>query len=305
MSRYALPPARRAFVLLAVAFAGPALAQRNAPGGTVVSGGVSGYYQFDTDRDGGGGFNVTGALGSVEALHQLTPQLGVGLSVRYDYEHWSFSGGSNTFARGPWGDVNRPGAGFVLVYSPSPDLNFMAAPTAQWAFESGASTGDALIGGATFSATKVFSRDLTLGLGVGAFDELEETRIFPFVVVRWQISERLRLANPFRAGPAGGAGLELSYRIDDAWEVAAGGTWRSYRFRLDRDGPYPGGIGESRSVPLFAKASWAMSTDTRVDFYAGALVGGRLEVMDPNGNGVASEDYDVAPIAGITWRTRF
>lgn len=305
MACHALRPTRRALILLAIAFAGPALAQRIPPGGTVVSGGVSGYYQFDTDRDGGGDFNVTAALGSMDVLHQWSPQLGVGFSLRYDYEHWSFSGGNSTFAQGPWGDVNRPGTGLLFVYTPSPDLNFIAAPTAQWAFESGASTGDALIWGAIFSATKVFSPDLTLGLGVGVFDELEETRAFPFLAVRWQINDRLRLANPFRAGPAGGAGLELSYRIDDAWEVAAGGTWRSSRFRLDRDGPYPGGIGESRSVPLFARASWAVSRDTRIDFYAGALVAGKLEVMDPNGNGVASEDYDAAPIAGITWRTRF
>jgi hypothetical protein len=305
MSRLALPLARLTVALLAGMLAGPALAQRTPPGSTVVSGGVSGFYQFDTDRDGGGDFNVAGALASVDVLHQLTPQLGMGLAIRYDYENWGFSGGNDVFANGPWNDVQRPSVGLSFVYTPSTDLIFAVVPTAQWAFETGASTGDALIGGAILSATKVFSPDLTVGIGVGAFDELEETRVFPFFVVRWQINERLRLANPFRAGPAGGAGLELVYRIDDAWEIAAGGTWRSYRFRLDRDGPYPGGIGESRSVPLFARASWALSTDTRLDFYAGALVAGKLEVMDPNGNEVASEGYDPAPIAGVTWRTRF
>jgi hypothetical protein len=304
MPCHSLPSVRHAVLLIALASAGPAIAQRDLPSGTVVSGGVSAYHQFDTDRDGGGDFNVTGALGSIDVLHPFSPQLRVGLSLRYDYENWDFSGGSQTFARGPWDDVNRVGTGIPFLYTPSPDWLVAFVPTAQWAFESGASTGDALIAGATLFAAKTFSPDLTLGLGVGAFDELEETRAFPFVVVRWQINERLLLANPFRAGPAGGAGLELSYRADDAWEFAAGGTWRSYRFRLDRDGPYPGGIGESRSVPLFARASWAPTKDTRVDFHAGVLVGGKLKVMDRDGNDIASEGYDAAPMVGITWRTR-
>ena len=92
----------------------------------------------------------------------------------------------------------------------------------------------------------------------GDLREIDETKAFPFVLVDWRINDRLRLANPTQAGPAGGAGLELAWTLDDRWEIAGGGAWRTYRFRLDRNGPTPDGIGESRGVPLFLRTSYAV-----------------------------------------------
>ena len=283
----------------------PAPAQRLPVGTTVPSGGVAAYYEFETGLDQGGEFSVTGVLASLDVLHQFTPAFAAGISVRYGYEDWDFNGTPGAFGNTPWGDIHRPSVGFVFTYAPDDDLRFLAVPTVQWAYERGASTGDALMGGAIFAATRRFSPTLSLGLGVGVFDELDKTQVFPFVLVDWQINERLRLGNPFRAGPAGGAGLELAYTFSDAWEVAAGGTWRSYRYRLDRDGPYPDGIGESRGVPLFLRTSYSVTRDARLDFLAGVVVGGKLKVMDRNGNDIAEDDYDAAPIVGITLRTRF
>jgi len=283
----------------------PTLAQRIPVGTTVPSGGVAAYHEFETGLDQGGDFSVTGALASLDVLHQFTPAFAAGVSLRYGYENWDFNSTPGAFGNTPWGDIHRPSVGFVFTYAPNDDLRFLAVPTVQWAYEQGASTGDALMGGAIFAATRRFSPTLSLGFGVGVFDELDKTEVFPFVLVDWQINERLRLGNPFRAGPAGGAGLELAYTFSDTWEVAAGGTWRSYRFRLDRDGPYPDGIGESRGVPLFLRTSYSVTRDARLDFLAGVVVGGKLKVMDRNGNDIAEDDYDAAPIVGITLRTRF
>jgi hypothetical protein len=283
----------------------PALAQRIPVGTTVPSGGVAAYHQFETGLDQSGDFSVTGVLGSLDVLHQFTPTFAAGVSLRYGYENWDFAGAPSAFGGAPWGDVHRPSVGFVFTYAPDDEWRFLAVPTVQWAYEQGASTGDALTGGAVFAATRKFSPTLSLGFGVGVFDDLEKTQAFPFVLIDWQINERLRLGNPFRAGPAGGAGLELAYTFNDAWEVAAGGTWRSYRFRLDRDGAYPGGIGESRGIPLFLRTSYAVTRDARLDLLAGVVVGGKLTVMDPDGNDIAEDEYDAAPIVGITLRTRF
>ncbi|HEX4885559.1 MAG TPA: DUF6268 family outer membrane beta-barrel protein [Casimicrobiaceae bacterium] len=293
-----------AVAIAAIVLAVPAHAQRVAPGVTLVSGAVTGFAQLDTGLDRGGDVEVTGAIASVEAYRQFDARFGAGLAVRYDYEDWSFAG-ANAFGGAPWGTLHRPSLALPLVWTPMTDVAVGVTPTLQWSFERGASSSDALIAGALLSATRTFSRDLTLGLGVGVFDDLEETRAFPLVVVNWRIDDRWRLGNPFRAGPAGGAGLELAYAVNDAWEVAAGGTWRSARFRLDRDGIAPGGIGESRSVPLFVRASWQASRDVRLDVHAGAAVGGKLILMDAEGRELVEEDVDTAPILGITLRTRF
>lgn len=113
------------------------------------------------------------------------------------------------------------------------------------------------------------------------------------------------MANPFPAGPAGGAGIELVYAPNDAWEFAAGGTWRTYRFRLDRVGPVPNDIAESRDVPLFARATYRFTRDMRLDAHAVALLGGKLTVMDSDGNDVARDEFGTAPLLGITLSSRF
>lgn len=300
------------FRFTAVAFAAtlsvfpvlPVDAQRPPEGSTVLSGGVSAYWQFETDLDRGGTAEVGGAIATVTVFRQHTPTFGAGFALRYDYERWTFSGTPAAFGAAPWDDLHRPTLGLPVVFAAAQDLTLAVTPTVQWSYEQGASTGDSLIAGALLSATRRFSSDLALGLGVGVFDDLEETRAFPFVVVNWRIDDHWRLGNPFRAGPAGGAGLELAYRANEAWEFGTGGTWRSARFRLDETGPSPGGIGESSSIPLFLRATWQPSRDVRLDFHAGAAVGGKLTLMDPQGRDLVEDDIDPAPFVGITLRSR-
>ncbi len=283
----------------------PAGAQQLPVGSTVPSAGITGVAQFDADLDGGGKVKMAGVFANASVYHQFTPEFGAGLGVRYDFEDWSFSGLNTPLGREPWSQINRPSLSFPMTWSPSPEWSFGLTPTVQWAYEDGASAGDAVVAGAVVSATRTFSRDLRLGLGVGVYDDLDELKAFPFLVVNWRIDDRWRLANPFRAGPTGGAGLELIYQVNDAWEVAGGGTWRKERFRLNEDGLSPGGIGEWSSIPLFARASWLATRDVRLDFLAGVAVAGKLKLMDPDGNDVAEDDYDPAPFLGITLRTRF
>ena len=78
-----------------------------------------------------------------------------------------------------------------------------------------------------------------------------------------------------------------------------------YRFRLNDSGPAPSGVGENRFIPLFARISRKLGPQTRIDFYAGASVYGRLSVDDANGNGFAQDDYKTAPAIGITLAHRY
>lgn len=296
--------------LLAIAFAAlampatGALAQRLPVGATVTSASITGYAQLDADIDGGGDFHGSGVFAIGSVLRQFTPELTAGLTLRYDYEDWKFSG-SSAFGAAPWGQINRPSVGATLVYATDAGLSFTALPSVQWAYESGASTGDALNWGAIFAVSKTYSKDLTLGIGMGAYREIDKNKVFPVVLVDWRIDDRLRLANPVQAGPAGGAGLELAWTLDDRWEFAGGGAWRTYRFRLDRNGPTPDGIGEKESIPLLARATWRPTSASRLDFYAGVALAGKLTVYDQDNNELVSRDVDPAPLLGLTFQTRF
>lgn len=280
-------------------------AQTLPVGATVVSVSITPIAQLDAGLDRGGDFHGTGVIAGASVLRQFTPSFAAGINVRYDHESWSFASPAAFGGTAPWRNVHRPGLGLTLSWEGGSGWRAVAMPSVQWAYESGASTGDAVNWGAVLAVSKTYAKDLTLGLGAGVFREIDENRVFPIVLVDWRLSDRWRLANPFTAGPAGGAGLELIHTPGDRWEFAGGGTWRSYRFRLDRDGPTPGGIGEKRQVPVYVRASYKAGPASRLDLVAGVALAGRLVVNDRDDRELVSEDFDPAPILGVTFQTRF
>jgi Domain of unknown function (DUF6268) len=141
--------------------------------------------------------------------------------------------------------------------------------------------------------------NLSIGFGAGVFYRLKETRFFPSLIVSWKITDRLRLGNSYRLGVTGPAGLELSYKLDDNWEVAAGGGNRSSRFRLDENGSTPGGIGENSSWPVYARVGRKLGSVFRLDLYGGAAFRGSMKLQDLNGNDIHSIDYNTTPIVGF------
>ena len=261
-------------------------------------------WQGSADLDQGGDFKAWAALvrggtsGPIGGGHRA------GVTLTYDYYDFDFSG-RNTFGAGPWNIVQRLGVAVPFVFQGPNDWSFGLTPSVDWFRENGASWGDSAAYGAYVSATKTFAPDKRLGFGVGVFSRIEETSVFPIVIVDWRFNDRWRLINPLPAGPSGPAGLELDYRFDDNWSFGVGGAWRSLRFRLAENGPFPNGVGEERGVPVFFRATRSFSRDSALHLYAGALVGGELRVEDSNGDNRRSDDFDPAPLLGATFTMRF
>ena len=72
------------------------------------------------------------------------------------------------------------------------------------------------------------------------------------------------------------------------------------RFRLDKNGPVPGGIGENDGWPVYARLSWKLLRNLGLDFYGGAIFGGKLRLDDAGGHEINSISYNTAPLMGIT-----
>ena len=298
--RSRLRPLRRLCAIACVGAATLAHAQTQPPGQTTATLGAIGVSQLKANLDGGGkaGWNSLGA--NLNVAHQFSAALSGSVSAGYTAEDWRFDTPTAFGAKAPWGRIDRPSLGMNISYATSADLAWFVAPQVQWAYESGASASDGLTYGAVFGATKVFSPTLVVGLGLGVFRQIDDTKYFPFLIVNWQIDDKWRLSNPLPAGPAGGAGLELVYAFAPGWELAGGAAYRDYRFRLDDEGAAPDGIGRNTGVPVFARLTRKFGPATRIDVYAGLVADGKLRLLDENGGTLRSTNYGTAPLLAIT-----
>jgi len=291
--------------LACVIASSPVRTQGLPPGTNTTSAALSALFLFDTDFDRGGNFSWGGARAAGGMLHQFTPQIAAGASISYEFQAWTFTDPVAFGGVAPWKNINRPRLAGTILYTPAPDWVLGFIPSVGWSYENGASMGDALEYGAVVTAAKVVSPGLTLGLGAAVFHQIYETKVYPFPVIDWQIDPHWKLTNPFEAGPAGGAGLELTYGINDQWEIGGGGSYRSYVFRLSQDGPVGNGIGQNNFVPVFLRVSYHAGKGTQLDLYAAALTGGKLTVKNASGNDLSNDSYKTAPALGLTLQTRF
>jgi hypothetical protein len=260
-------------------------------------------YQFETDLDGGGSFDVSRHYLRFDVMRPINRNLRLGMGLSYDFEKWDFNYLASVAGASPWSTIHRPGVSLPVFYSFSDSWTLGVTPAVEWSGESGAKAGESFTYGAVVSLKHSFNRNLVLGLGFGLFDRLEKTKVFPFIVVNWKIDERWRLSNPFRAGPAGPAGLELVY-TPQKWELGIGGAYRSYRFRLDDTSAVPNGVGENEFLAGFLRVQRKLGSKLTLDLAAGVLFAGELTIENASGNERGLDEYDTAPFVALTFAGR-
>ncbi|KIO36043.1 TonB-dependent receptor [Shewanella sp. cp20] len=195
---------------------------------------------------------------------------------RLDYD-WSGRGSLLNGNLAPWSNVDRYGVGVGLSYRPNDRWLFLLAPKLQYAYADGASASNAQSYGVVASGMYRFNGGNMLGLGVAYLNDISEVRTLPYLAVNWQITDKLKLANPFSAGFSGPAGLELSYQWYDTLDVGVGSSKRTQRFLV-----------EDEDVTLeidewvgFVRAGWQASEPLKFDAYLGYFFSGELELSSP------------------------
>jgi hypothetical protein len=231
--------------------------------------------------------------GGLKSLGKVYPGWGFSLDID-DYQITTPNAD-----RVSWGDVYAGNFSLPLRIQANERWTVFLAPSVGFNLEQGADFSDSLRGGLVLSAGYAWDRDRVVGVGAGAFYGLEDTSVFPALLVRWRFGERWFVGNPFRISPAGPAGLEVAYHPGRRWELGLGGGYRTNRFRLDKNAVSPNGIGEVQGLPIYARVSRRLGKTWRVDAYAGAIFDGEIKLDDQGGNYVAASDYDTQPVLGI------
>jgi hypothetical protein len=259
----------------------------------------------DASLDSGGDTSVGGVIVRLGTLRDFGGGTRAGVTLNYDYFDYSFDNPVAFGGVAPWGKMYRYGVSMPVSFAMGEGWVLGITPSVDWFKENGAASSDALAWGATMTAVKVFADGNQLGLGVAAFDRVEETSVFPFPIVNWRFDRHWRLINPLAAGPTGPAGLQLDYEFDSGWALGFGAAWRKTRYRLSESGPVANGVGEISGAPIFLRARLDLGRSATLNLYGGVVAGGKLRVEGPSGNLVREDDFDLAPLVGFNFVSRF
>ncbi len=172
--------------------------------------------------------------------------------------------------------------------------------------EIGADFGDTLTFGGFFGLMHHFHEDLSVGLAVGAFSQLEDdVTVFPVPTVRWQIDDYWRLvagATPTRNQP----GVEITYHLNETWEVGASITYDHKQFRLDEeDDTLPDGVIEDAAVPVMFITTWSPEPNFSVSGRIGSVVYRKVNLRNTDGDGVGEATISPSFALGISAEYRF
>lgn len=278
---------------------------RSEGDGVEIEFAVAPVYQFETDLDSGADFSATRTSFRFDASTSLGGPFDIKLGLAYDLTDYHFSGSAFSLAGDPWDNIHTLGLSVPIIYKLRRDWKLFVAPSFEYARESDADWSDSFTYGGAVSASHFVSRTFMIGFGAGVFRKIGTTAVFPFLMIYWKINERLTLSNPLRVGPAGPAGLALSYTINDDWEAGIGGAYRSYRFRLDDRGVAPNGIGEDEFAPLWGRLSRKLGKRSELSLYAGALLAGKLKINNEDGGELGVDRYNSAAFVAATISGKF
>lgn len=287
---------RPSLIALALASAMPALAQ--TPSTWTANASTTGVWRDHSSIEGGHEDVRSDYLGVRAGLSTAwSPRLRGGVSVNADTLRYDFSS-----APAPWKRVERYGLSAPLSYSLAGGWMLAATPSLDVMREKGASSSDSLVWGSTLAVIKGFAADRSFGLGAAVYRRFDDTVVFPLLIVDWNLGGAWSIANPLAAGPTGPAGLELRYQIAPQWQAGAGAAWRSIAFRLDDARP---AVAIDSGVPVFARLSYSPSADLSLDFVAGVVTLGRLQIETPSGSQIDKRHLGNSALVGLSLRGRF
>ena len=260
-------------------------------------------YNFDTAMDKGGSFSVNRYFLEAGVARMWALDRMLAFSAGFGQDDYRFSG---TTAQ-PWNNIDNYRASLFARWGFNDKWVLFAGPSVRSYGESGVDLDDALtlalFGGVSYQ----FGDRLTLGPGIGIFEQIEEgVRYVPIILVNWRITENLSLETGGGLAATAGPGLSLVYAFSDKWKAGLTGRYEKKRFRLNGDNPVsPNGVGEDRNTPIVANLSYFFYPAGYVSGIIGYNFAGNLAIEDKNGTGLFDTDYEPSPQVGLVASFRF
>ena len=264
-------------------------------------------FQSSADlKDSEGSFSVNRWFASIGLNYAWNTRNSIGISFggggsKYDFDDLTGIGDGN-----PWEEIEESRISITGRFGFGDTGSIILIPTARYSGEKDSKTSDGRTYGLFAAAAWRISEDLTIGPGIGIFSRLENsTRIFPILVIDWDISERWNLSTGRGLAASQGPGLTLSYSLSRSWSLGIAARHENVEFRLAENGSTPGGVGRDKSLPMVATVNWDPKPTVNLSVFAGLEFNGKLKLKNALDELVDESSYDPAPLFGATFKFRF
>lgn len=268
-----------------------------------VRGGAT--YQFPTKLKDGGSFTTSRSVLDIGARYGFTHELSTIVSVSYGFDPYDFSSDAQIGGVQPWTELHTLRISAPIFWEPAPSWRVLMVPLFRMQADTPQAWSDSMTGGAMAAFSYKFTKDLSVGPGVGVISEIEQRpTIFPVLLIDWQIDDRFAITTGRGLGASTGPGLMGIYTVHEHIDLTLGFRFERTRFRLSQESGVPGGIGEDESFPVFVTLRfgprWAF-----IALLTGAEFRGRLSISDANGDVVAESEYKPAGFVGVAGQIFF
>lgn len=270
-----------------------------------VDAGVS--HQFSTDfSDADGAFSVNRYFVQPSIGYAWDKRNRVSLSFGFGEFDYDFSSGATVEGLEPWGRIRDYHLSVPFRFSPTERTDVYIRPGIRSYAEEGASIKDGRTEGLTAGISWIVSETLTIGPGIGWYTKLGGgSRAFPILIINWAITDRLSLTTGQGLAASQGPGLTLNYRLNDKWRLGLVGRIERTRYALNNEDIATEEYGRDESLPLLFNINFAPRPTISIGAFFGFEFDGQLSLEDEDRRVVAREDYDLAPLIGLAFRSRF
>lgn len=260
----------------------------------IVQPNASSVFRSMSDLDStSNGFSVAAFEAGVDTLIVASPALTFRIGVSTEVSYYDWDGSEPLLADTPDSDdpfdsAQRHEIGTTAIIRSSQTTTWIAGASINSSYESGADFNDSIGGQFLGGGTYAFNDDLTLGFGLNIIFDLDgEPDVIPLPFVEWRFAEGWELASNSR-------GVNITYERSDTLKYGVGARFLGREFRLDDDGPIPGGIANDNSVAVAAFVEWDVSNELKLEFGAGAQVYSEFELINRRDVRVFESDSDPA-----------
>jgi hypothetical protein len=255
----------------------------------------AGYgHLFNTDLDRKGDFSRDGFRFLFNGEVEFTPKLRLINIASYDFNHYDFSSSS----RFQWKNVHFANYVPLFTWDADEQWTILAAPIVRLNMEGDAKVKDSIRGGGGVGFVYSSSPTLTLGLMIGALDQIEDdVQIVPIPIIRWQFADSWIFRTAVsQLGSQNGLGAEVAWQWTSKVELTGGAAFQRRRFRLDSNEQ----VGQETLIPIYGKLSLEIHPKGKIELFVGVAAGGELRLENKNGNKIREEDYDATPMLGAS-----